>query len=236
MKMSFPQKFKASVFSSVLSDYKGHFYWIRMRRIILMMYIITWSDQHNFCVECWVSSIYSKQHAIKPKSETLLKTLMKNHSHKKKKKASSPLTVQGSLLQLTIHSPRSLIYPQEGRQLGIGCANFSCCGNVLQFLWPLREVLVSSTLIPHAVPPVRVCAASLSLPWSTSPAVSLQMHCKRCGQAGQKMWSRYHIIKETDITHFCSYTTLFSLQVFIFCFRTWAQFSENIAYYAKIYV
>lgn len=45
--------------------------WIKTRKIIPMIYIIMWSDQHNFHVECWATSIYNKQHALKPQSERL---------------------------------------------------------------------------------------------------------------------------------------------------------------------
>lgn len=67
-----PQKLKASVFSFILSDYKAYVYWIKTIKIP-MMHIITWSDQHNICIECLVSSICNKQYIIKPKSEKLQK-------------------------------------------------------------------------------------------------------------------------------------------------------------------
>lgn len=61
---------------------------------------------------CQVFTVNSMQQSQNLKH---FKKIMKNHAHKKKKKASFPLTLPGSLLQLTILSPCSLIYPwKEG--------------------------------------------------------------------------------------------------------------------------
>lgn len=93
---------------------------------------------------------------------------MANHSHKKK--ASSLLTLLGSLLLLTITSPHSLINPQVGMQLGIGCMNFLCCGNMHQFLRQAREVLMSYNYTTCSAINSGMCSKSVT-------SLKRQSHC-----------------------------------------------------------